>query len=86
LTEGVLGGPYTAADRALSDAMVGYWTNFAKTGDPNGPGLPAWPTFDSVSRAYMRFSTTYQADAAVGHGLRQRACSAFERKLRSSSP
>jgi para-nitrobenzyl esterase len=81
LTEGVLGGAYTASDRALSDAMVGYWTNFAKAGDPNGPGLPAWPAFDSASRAYMRFGTAYSADASVGHGLRQNACSAFERKL-----
>jgi para-nitrobenzyl esterase len=84
LTEGALGGAYGAADRALSDAMVGYWTNFAKAGDPNGPGLPAWPIFDSASRAYMRFATAYAADASVGHGLRQTACSAFERKLKSS--
>jgi para-nitrobenzyl esterase len=33
-------------DRTLSDQMMGYWTNFAKTGDPNGTGLPPWPKYD----------------------------------------
>jgi para-nitrobenzyl esterase len=35
----------SAADRKLSDEMMSYWTNFAKTGDPNGPGLPNWPKY-----------------------------------------
>ncbi len=33
---------WTARDRALAATMQGYWVNFARTGDPNGPGLPKW--------------------------------------------
>lgn len=34
---------FTAADRRVAADVARYWTNFAKTGDPNGPGLAAWP-------------------------------------------
>ena len=33
----------TANDRAVIAQTQAYWTNFAKTSDPNGAGLPAWP-------------------------------------------
>lgn len=37
---------FTPEQRELSDRMIRYWANFARTGDPNGAGLPAWPRFD----------------------------------------
>ena len=39
----VLSRQWTAADRALSAGLQTYWTNFARTGNPNGNGLAQWP-------------------------------------------
>jgi len=39
--------------RDVSEAMVKYWTQFAKTGDPNQPGLPRWPAFQKGNEAYL---------------------------------
>jgi len=38
-------GTVSAEDLAWGDRIRGYWINFAKTGDPNGPGLPPWPAY-----------------------------------------
>jgi para-nitrobenzyl esterase len=39
---------WTSGDRRLAGEMSSYWVNFAKSGDPNGPGLPPWPAFTNV--------------------------------------
>ncbi len=48
-----LRGPPEPADIALSELIQSYWVSFAKTGDPNGPGLPAWPAFTASSQQAM---------------------------------
>jgi len=53
---GNLSPSYAAPDREISAAMQQYWTNFAKTGDPNGAGLPKWPKYDAASRGYIEFT------------------------------
>lgn len=36
---------FTGDQQQLSNMMIAYWTNFAKTGNPNAAELPAWPQF-----------------------------------------
>jgi para-nitrobenzyl esterase len=87
LPSGPLAGPFSAADRQLSNVMLSYWTNFAKQGDPNGAGLPVWPKFSASARSYMRFSTALVQDAQPAEGLRRTQCQLFEAKLaKAESP
>jgi para-nitrobenzyl esterase len=69
-----VGGPPAQAndvDRRVSAEVQSYWTNFAKTGDPNAAGLPTWPRFDPAARAYVQFT---DSGAAAKEGLRRAQC------------
>lgn len=45
--------PWEKKDYEISRQMVGYLTNFAKSGDPNGPGLPQWKPVDNTNARAM---------------------------------
>ena len=42
-------------DHAVARTVNTYWANFAKTGDPNGPGLPRWPRYDPAKPDILEF-------------------------------
>jgi para-nitrobenzyl esterase len=65
---------YSATDAAVSGQMQQYWTNFAKTGNPNGGPLPQWPKFDPAARAYIDLTAT---GPVAREGLRREACDLF---------
>jgi para-nitrobenzyl esterase len=46
--------PEGPTEKALSAAMVAYWTSFARSGVPTAPGQPDWPTY-APDESYMRF-------------------------------
>ena len=44
------------AEAAVAEIIQQYWVNFAKTCNPNGKGLPYWPSFDDSKPTTMQFS------------------------------
>jgi para-nitrobenzyl esterase len=55
------GGAPKPEDLKLSDVISSYWVNFAKSGDPNGPGLPKWPAFAENNQQAMVCDATPSA-------------------------
>jgi para-nitrobenzyl esterase len=71
---------FTAVDAKISDVMQQYWTNFAKTGDPKGGGLPAWAAIQEPSGACLQFT---DAGPIAHEGLRRSFCDLYGK---SNSP
>ncbi len=42
------------AEIGLSDQLVGAWTHFADTGNPNGPGIPSWPAMTAAAPSILQ--------------------------------
>ncbi len=51
---------YGEDDIKLSESMLRYWANFARTGDPNGESLPRWPTVAEAPGQVLNFDTVVQ--------------------------
>lgn len=56
----VLHRAWTPVDFKVANEMSAYWSNFARTGNPNSPGLPHWPAFKASS------DTTMELGARMG--------------------
>jgi len=56
-------GPYTPtpAEVSLSEELIGYWTRFAATGDPNGAGATPWPHYDPTTDAMLQLDDVQTA-------------------------
>ncbi len=59
-----------AAARSLSESMNASWARFAATGDPNGPGLTAWPAYDAARDRTL----VWDLPAVAADGVRTDAC------------
>jgi len=64
----------SAEDQQLAATMSACWVRFAKTGDPNGLGLPAWPAYDAADR-YLEFGD----GVSVKSRLYKEACDLYDR-------
>ena len=64
-------GIFSTADHFhLRQTMMRYWTRFARTGNPNGGLLPAWPRYDTAGRAFLRLDTPIR----TGNNLKRSEC------------
>jgi para-nitrobenzyl esterase len=53
---GNMGKGLTSADYQMATEANAYWVNYAKTGDPNGSGLPNWPRYTAKGDELMDFT------------------------------
>ena len=57
---------WRTADRKVADEMSSYWVNFARSGNPNGQGMPVWPAFNIDSKVmYLGDPMTIDGEANI---------------------
>jgi para-nitrobenzyl esterase len=77
--QGNISGNFGEIDFKLADLIEIYWTNFAKTGDPNSSGVPKWPEFGKA-QGYIEF--TQDGRVASATGLRRPQCDLYRDVLK----
>jgi para-nitrobenzyl esterase len=77
--QSVFGGPYnpSSAELAFAEQMMGYWSRFAQTGNPNGPGASSWPRYDPATDAMLELDETQ----TVINGYHNSQCDYFSTLL-----
>ena len=71
----LVGYGWTEEDREVSRVMSQYWVNFARTGDPNGEGVPEWPRYTAETDQAIELA----AKVSVLTGVRNQKLDLFER-------
>jgi len=79
---GLVGIDWNDRDRELSNQMSQYWVNFATTGDPNGSGLPAWPTYDRETEGAIEFAA---AGTMATSAVRKSKLDLFDRSYQTGT-
>ena len=64
-------------DRNVSNLVTGYWTSFAKTGDPNAAGLPHWQAYDRINH----HTHLLRSDARSVAGVRRDKLDLWDRRF-----
>lgn len=71
----------SAADQILAERMATWWVNFARTGNPNGSGQPAWPPYRNMNDRAMRLHAEPAPETGVQTALWLRYNQLFERSV-----